>query len=207
MRRRRGKSKQGCTVKEQDLTIGLFPLSSHILPGGKMDLRLFEPRYIDMVKEACVNGTGFGICMFNSQGEKASNQHIHPVGTYVTISDFERLDDGLLGITVEAQRCFNILQIKTLPNQLRVGTVEWLDNWQHSDLDLANFEIIGNRLKEIFVNYPEVKKRYQKLAFDDPVWVSYRWLELLPVQAEQKQQLLMQKEVGRALDFLAQFVK
>lgn len=194
-------------MKSINSTIPLFPLSTHILPGGSMTLRIFEPRYVDMVKRACKDGSGFGVCMFNSLGEKSSNQHIHPIGTYVTITDFDLLDDGLLGIIIEAQRCFKIQSITTAKDQLRIGEVKWLENWQNSHTDISQYEKVGKRLREIFAKYPEVKTRYQTPLFEDPVWVTYRWLELLPVQAEQKQQLLMQKDVSIALDFLAQFIE
>lgn len=39
--------------------IPLFPLSAHLLPGGRMSLRIFEPRYTRMIKQACATDSGF----------------------------------------------------------------------------------------------------------------------------------------------------
>lgn len=186
-------------------SLPLFPLSAHILPGGRMSLRIFEPRYVRMVKEACSNGTGIGICMFNSQGNKDTNEHIHPVGTYVTVEDFDLLDDGLLGITVQGHRCFSITSVEVEADDLRVGQCEWLDNWSASE-NALNIDPMDRRLKEIFEKYPEVQTLYKKPEFENPIWVIYRWLELIPVNAEQKQHFLQQKDCSIALKYLAQLV-
>ena len=93
-----------------------------------MALRIFEPRYVRMVKEACANQAGFGICMFNVKGDKERNQHIFPVGTYAEVIDFDLLDDGLLGITVEGKSCFQIEQIHTQDDALRVGQCSWISS-------------------------------------------------------------------------------
>lgn len=193
-------------MTEQRIDIPLLPLSAHVLPGGRMSLRIFEPRYVRMVKEACANNTGFGICMLNSQGDKNKNEHIFPVGTYVTVDDFDLLPDGLLGITVKGQRCFRIQSIATEQDGLRVGECQWLDNWQCS-VPASAINPMDERLKEIFDKYPEVNALYDDPEFDNPVWVIYRWLELLPVNAEQKQAFLEHKDCSKVLDYLSHLVE
>jgi Lon protease-like protein len=170
-----------------------------------MSLRIFEPRYIRMVKEACASDSGFGICMLNSQGDKLHNQHIYPIGTYVKVVDFDILEDGLLGITVEAQRCFRIIDITTEADELRQGRCEWLATWQ-SDQSIESINPIDAHLKEIFAKYPDIRTLYAEPKFGDPIWVIYRWLELVPVEAEQKQEFLQQKDCLKALKFLRQLV-
>ncbi|WJG08408.1 LON peptidase substrate-binding domain-containing protein [Aliiglaciecola sp. LCG003] len=184
----------------------LFPLSAHLLPGGMMSLRIFEPRYIRMVKEACANQTGFIICMLNSQGNKQLNQHIYPVGTYATVVDFDLLEDGLLGIKVQGHRCVTIDAIESQDDGLRVGQCQWQDDWS-CDLDIDTLAPMHTRLQEIFVKYPEVNALYPKPEFSNPLWVIYRWLELLPVPAEQKQKFLAQKDCVNAVEFLSQLVE
>jgi Lon protease-like protein len=184
----------------------LFPLSAHLLPGGRMELKIFEPRYVRLVKEACSTDTGFGICMINAQGDKAKNEHIYPVGTYVKVIDFNLLDGGFLSITVEGDKCFRITSITTESDDLRIGECHWLDKWT-ADPESSPLSPIDERLKEIFDKYPELETLYQHPRFDDPIWVIYRWLELLPVKAEQKQQFLQEKDYVKALDFLTQLVE
>lgn len=189
-----------------NFNIPLFPLSSHLLPGGKLSLKIFEPRYVRLVKEACAENSGFGICMINAQGDKNKNEHIYPIGTYASIIDFDLLDDGILGITVEGQKCFKILSITTDSDELRIGACQWLDVWADKP-DEQSISPMDKRLMEIFDKYPELKTLYQNPKFNDPIWVIYRWLELLPVNAAQKQQFLQQKDCVKALDFLTQLVE
>ena len=39
----------------------LFPLQTVLFPGSELRLRLFEPRYLDLVRNSLRAGTGFGI--------------------------------------------------------------------------------------------------------------------------------------------------
>ena len=184
----------------------LFPLSAHLLPGGRMSLRIFEPRYVRMVKEACAADSGFGICMLNAKGDKTKNQHIYPIGTHAKVIDFDLMEDGFLGVTVEGQKCFKIESVTTQSDELRVGQCQWIDDWTAHSAELS-IAPIDERLIEVFDKYPELKALYQTPKFNDPIWVIYRWLELLPVNAEQKQQFLQQKDCVKALDYLTQLVE
>lgn len=171
-----------------------------------MNLRIFEPRYMTMVKKACSSGLGFGICMLNSQGDKHLNQHIYPIGTYVKVIDFDLLTGGFLGITVEGQQCFKIDSIRTEPDLLRTADCHWLDVWQ-APQSLMDISPLDSRLQEVFAKYPELQALYQQPKFSDPIWVIYRWLELLPVSAQQKQGFIQLDGYGQAMKFLTQLVE
>ena len=45
------------------MQIPLFPLNVVLFPEGELKLRIFEPRYIDMVSDCLRNDTGFGVCL------------------------------------------------------------------------------------------------------------------------------------------------
>lgn len=158
-----------------------------------------------MVKEVCASGQGFGACMLNSQGDKETNQHIYPIGTQVQIVDFDTLEDGLLGITVEGLSCFKILSISSQADGLRIGQCESVESWQMTNL--KSLSPLDDKLKEIFAKYTELQALHSQPKFDDPLWVMYRWLELLPLNAEQKQAMLQQKDGIHALNFLTQLVE
>lgn len=198
--------KSNSKLNNTSFSTGLFPLSAHILPGGRMRLRIFEARYLAMVKQACASGEGFGICMLDAQGDKHLNKHIYPVGTHVKIIDFDLLHDGLLGITVEGQRCFRITGIETQQDGLRRGDCQWLDTWQTNTLP-QDIEPLDNCLQTIFAKYPELQSLYQQPKFSDPIWVIYRWLELIPVSTQLKQTLIQQRDHVQALAFLSKLLK
>lgn len=170
-----------------------------------MSLRIFEQRYIRMVKDACRQQAGFVICMLNAQGNKERNQHIYPLGTYCRVIDFEPRAEGLLGITVAGDYCVSISDIATENDGLRVALCRQTSPWQQQSMQVE--ETMHRRLKELFAHYPEINRLYAEPRFDDPLWVVYRWLELLPVNAEQKQQLLQQQDCTNAMSFVRQLVK
>lgn len=188
------------------MKVPLFPLSSHILPGGRMALRIFEPRYVRMVKQSCSESKPFVICMLNSNGDSASNSHIFSLGTLCTVIDFDILDDGLLGVTVEGIECVEISNIESEKDGLRVGDLKSVKKW---DCDLSEYELnpIDDRLKEIFDMYPEVSALYDQTHFDNPIWLINRWLELLPVGAEQKQHFLLQGDCKKVLNYLSRLIE
>ncbi|WP_395341037.1 LON peptidase substrate-binding domain-containing protein [Ningiella sp. W23] len=183
----------------------LFPLSSHILPEGRMALRIFEPRYTRMVKEVCEADTGFVVCMINSSGDKTNNTHIFPLGTFCKVIDFDILEDGLLGVTIEGQYCVSINNIETQYDELRIGQCTTCPDW-HCESDPEELAPMTERLIEVFERYPEVSKLYDNAKFDDSVWVVNRWLELLPVGAEQKQHFMAQRDCNRIVEYLSQLI-
>ena len=184
----------------------LFPLSSHILPKGRMALRIFEPRYVRMIKQACKDDSGFVICMLNSSGNAQQNSHIFPLGTLCKVVDFDLLDDGLLGVTVEGMHSVSINDIETERDDLRVGTCSASHIWT-CELKMADLHPIDVRLKEIFERYPDVSSLYSETLFNDPMWVINRWIELLPVGAEQKQHFLAQQDCQKVLKYLSQLIE
>ncbi|RUO38845.1 peptidase S16 [Aliidiomarina shirensis] len=214
--------------------IGLFPLTAHILPGGRMQLRVFEPRYMRLVRESLRNQQGFGLCMLNPNGDLTTNQHIYSVGTLVKVIDFESLDDGYLGITIVGEQLFDIQSIVTEKDGLRVGEVVLrnpaitssehgatpstdttnngasttttisADNSEAAAVASSDECELKRRLQEVFANYPEFASLYPEQNFDDANWVCNRWLEILPLQAETKQELLNQEDAPQLQAFLRQ---
>lgn len=191
----------------EQTTKALFPLSAHILPGGRMDLRIFEARYIRMVKEACANDSLFCICMYNSKGDTDSNQHIYPLGTVVRIVDFDMLDDGLLGITVVGEELVKVNNIATDKDGLRTGQLEKVESAQFAiECDETNKKLV-ERLRQVIDDYPEIGSLYPEPDFQNCNWVIFRWLELLPLKAEEKQALLQQGDPQVVGNYLQQLLK
>lgn len=166
-----------------------------------MALRIFEPRYVRMVKEACANNTTFVLCMLNSQGNESLNQHIQPIGTECQVIDFDLMDDGFLGIKVMGLTCVAIDDIEIQHDQLRTGRCQMLKPW-NGDVKDTEIAPLRDKLKAIYSRYPEIANLYPELKFNDPIWVIYRWLELLPVDATNKQRFLNEQSCKKVLDYI-----
>ncbi|MDO6459534.1 LON peptidase substrate-binding domain-containing protein [Granulosicoccaceae sp. 1_MG-2023] len=184
------------------MELPLFPLSSLVLPEGRISLRLFERRYLDMVAAAMRSGDGFGICLI-SEGEETGKAAVpHPLGTLVHISDWDQGDDGLLHITCEGRQLFRILNTRVADNQLLIGEVALQAAEPPTPLaqefgTLAG--LLGQLLDDLrdYVSYPAPR-------LDDAVWVSNRLIELLPLQAQDKILLLQMQSSGDRLRLLKQ---
>lgn len=189
---------------KREATIGLFPLTSHILPGGRMQLRIFEPRYLRLIRESLKAEAGFGLCMLNSEGNKEANTHILPTGTLVTVVDFQSLSDGHLGITIEGQQIFDVQEVWTENDGLRKGHVIFRESPVSGVVDEIGEQdtLIMERLREVFENYPEFAALYPEKRCDEPMWAYHRWLEILPLHAEKKQALLQDNDPRALRHFL-----
>ncbi|NOR18968.1 MAG: peptidase S16 [Xanthomonadales bacterium] len=165
-----------------------------LFPGGHLPLRIFEPRYIDMVRECSAKSSYFGVCLVNnSEGGDSEKTH-HPathlrVGTSASIYDFSTLDDGLLGIAARGEQKFLIQTTRMRDNGLLMAEVETLGETapvelpdQYSVLSM----IAGRFMEQLGGNYPD----YEPHLLQDAVWVGYRLSELLPLQNNEKQTLL-----------------
>src|SRR5262252_1411285 len=108
------------------LEIPLFPLNTVLFPGGVLPLRIFEPRYLDMVKRCMREGSTFGVVLIRSGGETQSSAATYDVGTLAQIVDFDQLPDGLLGITTRGTERFRADQKRVLDDGLHVAEVQKL---------------------------------------------------------------------------------
>lgn len=169
------------------MKIPLFPLNTVLFPEGELQLRLFEPRYLDMVSECLRMESGFGICLIREGQEAGQAADYFPMGTYVTIIDWDKMDDGLLGITVKGKRRFRVDESEVQADNLCLGKITWLD--EDDDLLPEAYQNFSDLLKEIANRYelPLVKESER---FDDAGWVSDRLAELLPFEMTAKQELL-----------------
>lgn len=187
-------------------SIALFPLTSHVLPGGRLQLRIFEQRYVRMVKEALSEQKGFGVCMLNPKGRAENNSHILPIGTLVQVVDFESLPDGMLGITVAGEQLFEVGHIETAKDGLRTAEVSLRENWPTSSLSDEDI-LLRQRLQEVFDAYPELSELYPEKKLDDEPWICQRWLEILPLEPQKKQELLASQNTAPVKEFIRTLVE
>ncbi|MES1942141.1 peptidase S16 [Salinisphaera sp. T5B8] len=166
----------------------LFPLSTVVFPGGIMPLRIFEPRYLDMVARCMESATGFGICAARPAENKHEFSSPRAVGTLVEIVDFDRLDDGALGITVKGRQRFEVLSTRQAENGLWSGTIDFIDEEADSACPIEFSplkQIAAALIEEIGLPYEAGSRSY-----DSASWLSARLTELLPFDAATKHDLL-----------------
>jgi Lon protease-like protein len=183
------------------MRLPLFPLNSVLFPGGVMPLRIFEPRYLQMISACMKEGSGFGIALILSGSEVGEAAKTYDVGNYVRIIDWTMRDDGLLGITIQSEGRFRILASDVQPSQLIYADVEPIIEEQQSQTIPPQYSAAVDLLRDIINKvggpYAELEPHY-----DDPLWVSGRLAELLPIELLQKQHLLQMDDPLQRLERL-----
>lgn len=183
------------------MEIPLFPLSSIVLPGGLLPLRLFEQRYIDMVKNCFRTDSGFGVCLIKDGTEAGKPAQPYPQGTLVSLVDFDQGPDGLLHITAKGEQEFNLLTYSAKSDGLLVGEVQMLESAEPPAMS-EEYKELARKLA-IILQYVEPNVIYKDKQLDQSDWVCNRLLELLPLSASSKFELLQLPNGKARLDALA----
>lgn len=172
--------------------ISIFPLNTVLFPGGALPLRIFEPRYTDMISQCMRTNTGFGVCLIREGKEVGRAAEFHEVGTLARIVDFHMQRDGILGVTVNGEARFRVLNYDIAKDQLITAEVEYFNNEPKLPVPSEYQELI--RMYETHV--PESKSVIQKPAEirDDASWLGFRLAETLPLRMAQKQYFLQLHE-------------
>jgi Lon protease-like protein len=168
--------------------ISLFPLNTVLFPGGVLPLRIFEPRYLDMVKRCMREGSAFGVVLIRSGGETQSSAATYDVGTLAQIVDFDQLPEGLLGITTRGTQRFRAHQKRVLDDGLHVAEIQQVP----ADPEIALPEEFTRYAKLLEQALPQMGDffKYLQPNYEDAAWVASRLAEVLPIALEDKQRLL-----------------
>lgn len=182
------------------LEIPLFPLATVLYPGGQLQLRIFEPRYLEMVRECARYGTGFGVCLILQGDESGEPALPTAVGTVAHIKDFHRGEDGLLSIIAEGGKRFRVARSRVRADGLLRGEVEvWPDEpEQPVPVEFALLQTILERLIETLAPH---WRDAPHSAYDDAGWLGFRLAELLPLEVAEQQHML---ELGDPVQRLAE---
>ena len=168
--------------------VPVFALGTVLYPGGPLPLRIFEPRYLDMVSDRLRRDAPFIVACIRSGSEVGGGATTHAVGTLARIVDWNQLDDGLLGIVALGGRRARVLDTETRPDGLCVARAHVLE-----DEPVCAVPDEHRRLAALLRGVLEhLESRYSHVTprFDDASWVGYRLSELLPMPLARKQHLL-----------------
>ena len=188
--------------------IPLFPLSSVLFPGGSLSLRVFERRYLDLVRDCARNGSGFGVCLILAGREVGEPALPAAVGTLARIADFYTLPDGLLGIGAEGRERFQVMTTRVRDNGLVHGEVRF---WPDEPVVPVPPEhgLLATILERLLEQAGGVFAKVERARYDDAIWVGFRLAEALPLEPGERQELLQLTDpierLGRLLHHLPRF--
>lgn len=180
-------------------SLPLFPLGSVLFPSGLLALRVFEVRYLDMVRKCHQAGAPFGVVSL-TQGREvrqagAPDEQFSDVGTLAVIEQIDTPQPGLITLLCRGSQRFRITQRSHLPHGLWIADVGHLDD----DLTVpvpADLKKAATALAQVLHTLHQrdpdaaIAATPTPAQLDDCGWVANRWCELLPVPLELKQRLM-----------------
>lgn len=183
------------------VTLPLFPLQAVLLPGAALHLRVFERRYLDMVRECGRTGSTFGVCLILEGSETGAPAVPAAFGCEAVIEDFDTGPDGLLALRLRGRRRFRVLRSRVRDNGLVVGEVEWLE--PDSDDELRpEHALLSTVLEKILEQANAHLPALPPAQRDNAAWIGWRLAELLPLSAAQRLSVLQENDVHKRLDRL-----
>lgn len=184
--------------------IPLFPLNTVLFPGGKLPIRVFEPRYMDMVSACMKDGTPFGICL--THGGKETGQAPQPVtvGCLVEIIDWGMQQAGVLNISVLGIRRFRVENSRSEKNGLIVAQA--INIAEEPALPLPEHHRACATLLRRIIEHLGEHRFAPPLRYDDLTWVGYRLAELLPLKLSVRQNMLEMNDSLVRIEILHTFL-
>jgi Lon protease-like protein len=171
------------------IELPLFPLATVLFPGAPMSLRIFEPRYLDMVRDCTRAGTGFGVCLILEGYEVGEAASPAAVGTVATITDFHSTEEGLLGIVAQGGERFRVEHTRVCADGLLRGFVQPWSPEPGVEVP-AEFGLLQTILERLVETLGPHWGSAPRSSYDDASWLGFRLAELLPLANPERQRLL-----------------
>lgn len=185
-------------------TVPLFPLHTVLYPEGYLPLRIFETRYIDMVRTSLRASRPFGVVLLKQGGEvlqcktDRDTTEFNLVGTLATIYDTDLTADGMLHIEAWGGQRFYTDRFWMAPDGLMMADIIGLPQ-----ASVAEEAPELPRLRDFLDRIMSDRDPHRaETRFDDPRWVIYRLLERLPIKLEDRQRVLAADQLDLALRHL-----
>ena len=180
----------------------IFPLPLVLNPGGELRLRIFEPRYLDMVRDCARSQTGFGICsVLPTPG--SDQRGICSLGCEAKIVDFDTLPDGLLGIQVVGLERFRLQSLQARDDGLSIAVVDDIPA-EPMLVVPAEYGLLSDIVAGVMGEDKSQPLGQDQL--DNASWVGFRLSEVLPLELPERQQLIELTDPVERLRLLAEWL-
>ncbi len=177
--------------------VPLFPLGAVLLPGGRVPLKIFEQRYLTLVRDCMRDNQPFGVVWIRRGSEVAQRGRASPElgdwGTLARIVDWDQLPDGLLGITIEGGERFDLLRTRSQEDGLVLGEVE-LRPAPPRQPPLPEWQSLSDLLRSL-QTHPHVERMGLVVDYSDSWQVAWQLLQILPLAEHLKYELLGKDDI------------
>jgi Lon protease-like protein len=187
------------------LDIPLFPLNAVLFPGGRLPLRVFEARYMDMTRDCLRDEQPFGVCLIKQGKEVGEVAVPEDIGCLAHIVECDMQQLGVLTLRAGGGLRFRVVKTQADKNGLLRASVEPIAPEPEAPIP-PKFLGCANLLRLIAADDSKVHFD-APYRFDDAAWVGYRLTEALPVPLLAKQKLLELNDPVVRLEILHRFLE
>ena len=186
--------------------IPIFPLGIVVFPGEELNLHIFEPRYIQLIRECLDSKKPFGI-------PAVIEKKLGELGTLVKVVEVSKeYEGGEMDIRTQGTKVFRILElVKEIPDKLYSGAIV---NYPHNREDLGKQDLMQRvifGIRELH-RLLQVKKEFRK---PDDLLLSYdvahhaglsieEEYEFLSLMQEVQRQEYLKRHLAKVLPVIAE---
>lgn len=175
--------------------IAIFPLGTVLFPGGVLPLRVFEARYVDMVRECLRLDLPFGVCRITQGNETGVPADHESLGCSARIVACNAEQPGLLHVRAVGGLRFRVLERRIDASRLIRAKVESVEadarlpvpEDASACVDLARRIVAELNERQDETGSPMVATPYD---FESAGWVANRIAEILPLPPAARQTLM-----------------
>lgn len=183
-------------------SIPLFPLSGAVLlPGGRLPLNIFEPRYLNMTRDALKGVQLIG--MIQPQG--SAEEPLYAVGCAGYLSRYAETSDGRIEIMLEGVCRFQLLDKTMTGGGYYLGHVDWheyADDYEPAgEISESRAEAFHQQLGA-YLERNQMEADWELLRQMEIVDLSNTLVSMLPLTVKDKQALLEAASAESMLDAL-----
>ncbi len=193
-------------------SVPLFLLTNVLFPDGVLRLRVFEKRYVDMVRQCMRDSKPFGVCLITKGKDPNAAKDFVRIGCLARIVDFDMEQLGVLEIRCIGQSRFEIQTFDVQKDGLVIGQVKLIE--PDAAIAIPDDLITCANLAEELVK--EIERKFaddsgQVIAppyeFDSAAWVANRLCEVLPISPAARQELMALRDPLSRLNLVQQFLQ
>jgi hypothetical protein len=192
--------------------LSLFPLQTVLFPGGLLQLKVFEARYLDLVGECLRAQQPFGVvCLAQGSevGADAQGARIESVGVLARIDEVDAEQQGILRLRCTGTQRF---RLRAAPSQRANGLWTAPADREDDDPEVPPGPEMRACVDALQQAVDSLRQRgplpmIEPLRFDDAGWVANRWCELLPVSLAAKQKLMELEDPEVRLRLVDEFLR
>jgi Lon protease-like protein len=198
-------------MKLNAAALPLFPLQAVLYPGGILGLKVFEPRYLDLMGRCLRESAPFGVVALRQGGEvrKAGESvELEGCGVLAQVDEVDSPQPGILQVRCHGTQRFRILASDQQSDGLWVAQIEPIED----DETLAPSEALIGSVRGLASAIAKLQQQgsspfIEPFRFDDAGWVANRWCEILPISLAAKQKLMELDDPMVRLQLVDEFLR